>query len=245
MDHEIRKAILLKLIHAPRAAYGQLWDRNVESAKFAYHLKQLEEEGLVQKYDDGYGLTPEGRKHSAFIEGDTGVRAELPTPIVVILARKGDTLLYQKRLKEPFYGVWGPISGKVNFGWNPKECAIRDLKEESGLDAHQMEFRAIQFIKTYEGERLLHHHLLYVFETSEFSGELIARTHKAMNEFITLAEAKSRQRFPLDFMFTDMPATENFFIVESERFMENGKFVDGKILSVQELGFKAPTAGRR
>jgi 8-oxo-dGTP diphosphatase len=235
MDHEIRKHIILKLIHTPRATYNQLWDKKGESSNFAYHLKQLEDEGVIGKFDEGYGLTAEGRKLSAFIEGDTGGKAELPTPIVIILVRDGDRMLYQQRLKEPFYGVWGPISGKVNFGWNPKDCAIRDLKEESGLETEDIEFRAIQFIKTYENDKLLHHHLLYVFETSQFNGTLIERTHKAQNKFMTLEEAQHVKRFPKDFMFTDMPITDEFFIVESERHMENGEFTGGKIISVQKF----------
>jgi len=234
MDHEIRKTILLKLIHAPRVTYNALRE-NVESSKFAYHLKQLEDEGVIAKYDDGYGLTAQGRKLSAFIEGDTGGKAEFPTPIVVILVRQGDKLLYQERKKEPFFGYYGPPSGKVNFGWNPKDCAIRDLKEETNLDAKHMQFRAVQYIKTIEDNKILHHHLLYVFETSEFTGELTTHTHKGHNLFLTLAEAKQCKRFPLDFMFTDTPPSTNFFVVESERYMKNGQFTDSKILSVQEF----------
>lgn len=234
MEHQVRKAIIQKLIHNPRISYNQMWEKEGDSSKFAYHLKQLEEEGIVAKFDDGYGLTSEGRKLSAFIEGDTGGKAELPTPIVVILAWKDNQLLYQQRLKEPFYGYWGPVSGKVNFGWNPRDCAIRDLKEETNLDAVDMQFRAIQSIKTYEGEKLLHHHLLYVFETSKFNGELKVQTHKGLNKFMSLAEARQQKRFPLDFIFTDVPPGRNFFIIESERFMKNGQFVDSRILRMQQ-----------
>lgn len=245
MEHQIRKAIIQKLIHNQRVHYNELWDKNGDSSKFAYHLKQLEEEGIVGKYEDGYGLTTEGRKLSAFIEGETGGKAELPTPIVVILARKEDKLLYQQRLKEPFYGYWGPISGKINFGWNPRDCAIRDLKEETNLDAQDMTFRAIQSIKTYESEKLLHHHLLYVFETTKFTGELKTELHKGLNKFMTLAEARQTKRFPLDFIFTDIPQTDKFFIIESERFMKDGHFVDSRILRMQQYepkeGIMVPT----
>ena len=237
MTHEIRKNIILKLIHAPRLGYNSLRD-TLESSHFAYHLKLLEDEGLIAKFEDGYGLTAEGRKLCAFIEGETGGKAELPTPIVVILVRKGDTLLYQERRKEPFYGYWGPVSGKVNFGWNPKDCAIRDLKEETNLEASDMTFRAVQYIKTIEDGKILHHHLLYVFETATFTGELKEQTHKGYNKFLTLDEARKQKRFPLDFMFTDIPSSDTFYVVESERYMKQGQFVNAKIITIQEFSPK-------
>jgi ADP-ribose pyrophosphatase YjhB (NUDIX family) len=235
MDHEIRQKIILKLIHTPRATYNQLWDKKMESGNFAYHLKKLEEEGFITKFGDEYGLTAEGRKFSAFIEGDTGGKAELPTPIVIILVRDGDKWLYQERRKEPFYGYWGPISGKVNFGWNPCDCAVRDLKEEAGLDAQEMIPRSIQSIKTYENGKVLHHHLLHVFEAKKWSGELITQTHKAVNKFLTVTELQVLKRFPSDFIFAEQPETEEFFMIESERYMENGTFVGSKILNLQKF----------
>ena len=235
MDGDLRRAIILKLIHNPRLQFNELWAKQGESNLFTYHLKKLEDEGLVTKFDDGYGLTVEGKKLSAFIEGDTGGKAELPTPTVIVVPRKGNKILCQQRLKEPFYGVWGVVSGKINFGWNPLECAKRDLLEETGLTAHDATLRMIEFMKTYDNEKLLHHHLMYFVEVSECSGELKVNTHKAHHEWLTPEEYKAKPKFPGNWMVDVVLPSKNFFIIEAERHMKDGKFVDAKLINVQEF----------
>lgn len=236
MQHEIQKAIVLKLIHTPRANYNQLWDKKIESNLFAYHLKKLEDEGIVQKFEDGYGLTREGKKLSAFIEGDTGGKAALPTPTVILLVRKGEKILCQERLKEPFFGYWSWVSGKINFGWNPEECALRDLKEEAGLDAQHATIRAIEHVKTYdENNTLLHHHLIWVYEITEFTGELIEKTHKARNMFLTIDQYREKKRFPGEWSFDTMMKTDSFYVVEIDRSMKDGQFVEGRVIRTEEF----------
>ena len=49
MNDNIRKNIFLKLIHKPEAKFSELWDKTMESNAFSYHLKKLENEGLIEK----------------------------------------------------------------------------------------------------------------------------------------------------------------------------------------------------
>ena len=228
LDHETQRRIILKLIHNPSMSFNELWGKNGESNAFAYHLNKLEEQGLVQKSDASYTLTAEGKKLSAFIEGDTGGKAEMPTPTVIILVREGNRILCQQRLKEPFYGYWGLPSGKINFGWNPKECAVRDLKEEAGLDAEEVELRDIEFTKSFDGEKLLHHHIMFTYEVTKFSGALKERTHKAVNRFLTLDEINNEKRFPGDWSKKYFDRAASLVIAEKERHMSNGEITGFK-----------------
>ena len=232
---DIRKEIFLKLIHVPRATFNELWGNVGESNLFSYHLKKLEEEGLVGKFEEGYGLTTEGRKVSAFIEGATGQKAELPTPTVIIMARDGDKILCQERLKEPFYGYRGFPSGKINFGWNPVECAIRDLEEETGLVAGTTTLKAIEFIKTYDDGKLLHHHIIFIVETLHCTGTLKTQTHKARHEWLTLEEYSTKKRFPDTLPHELLLQDNKLHIFEVERFMTGGKFTSAKMVKVQEF----------
>lgn len=229
LDHETQRKIILKLIHKPQMTFNELWSKEGESNNFAYHLNKLEEQGLVQKNDTAYALTSEGKKLSAFIEGDTGGKAEMPTPTVIILVRDGNRILCQQRLKEPFYGVWGLPSGKINFGWNPQECAIRDLKEEAGLDTEDAHLREIESTKTYDDGKLLHHHLMWTFEVKRFSGTLKERTHKALNKFMTLEELRSVKKFPGDWSSRYFDAEDTLIFLEKERYMENGELKDTEL----------------
>lgn len=105
ITHEPERKILLKLIHALSLGFNKLWSKDGESNTFAYQLGKLESNGLVAKNKDGlYQFTEERRKLSAFIEGDTGKRAEFSNFSHVLLVQNGDKWLTQKRLKEPFFG---------------------------------------------------------------------------------------------------------------------------------------------
>lgn len=197
-------------------------DKKYESNLFAYHLKRLQEQGIVEKQEDYYHLTPEGRKLSAFIEGDTGSKASLPTPTVIIVVREGNKLLCQKRLKEPFFGIWGLPSGKINFGWHPRECAIRDLKEETGLDAKNAELIDVESTKSFDDGALLYHHLMFTYLVTEYEGTLIERTHKAENKFLTLDELSQEKCFPGDWSRRYLGENHNLHISEKERILEKG-----------------------
>lgn len=235
MDHELRRSIILKLIHNPRLSFNELWDKQGPSNTFAYHLKRLVEEGVVEEFEDGYGLSLDGRSLATDIEGDTGAKTRFPTPTVVIIARDGDgNILPQQRRKEPFFGYWGFPSGKINFGWNPQERAVRDLEEETGLRAGRVELRCIEHIKTFEGEELAHHHIMYIFEAFELEGELIEQTHKARHEWMSVEEYLSRERFPGEWLWDVMLPTDSFFIMEGERFMEDGSFVGAQMTRFDE-----------
>ncbi len=230
LEHELQRKIILKLIHNPSMSFNELWGKEGESNAFAYHLNKLEEQGLVEKKDNSYRLTSEGKKLSAFIEGDSGDKAKFPTLNHFLIIRNGDKFLLQKRLKEPFYGYWGFISGKINFGWNVLECAKRDFKEETGLDAENLVLRGLEQTKTIENSNILYHHLQFIVEISKVSGKLIEKTHKAENEWMTLEEYKSRNSFPLD-AIGDMFDSDKFFLIEVERTMKDGKFVGSKVVS--------------
>jgi ADP-ribose pyrophosphatase YjhB (NUDIX family) len=236
LEHDIQRKIILRLIHNPKLSFNELWSKEGESNKFAYHVNKLEELKLIQKNGDGYyTLTEEGKKLSAFIEGDTGTRAEFPTFSIVILAHNGDKYVCQKRLKEPFYGYWSFISGKINFGQNLFECATRDLLEETGLHATEWKLKAIEQVKTYEDEKLLFHHYLFHIETGKVTGELKTQTHKAENAWLTLEEYKKRETLPSEKFFDHIFPAKRTIMLEVERQMKNGKFVGMKVINVTNL----------
>lgn len=235
IQHETERQILLKLIHNPELSFNELWAKQGESNKFAYHVNKLEEKGLIKKSQKGYQLTDEGKKLSAFIEGDSGTRAEFPTLTVVVLVKNGDKYLCQKRLKEPFYGYWGVVSGKINFGQNLFECATRDLYEEAGLKANDWKLKGIEQVKTYQEGKLLFHHYMLIVETDKFSGTLKERTHKAEHKWLTLEEYEKAEGFPREWFFKYIVHAERPVMIEAERYMENGKFTTGKLLNVTQF----------
>ncbi len=52
-------------------------------------------------------------------------------------------LLLMQRRKEPNYGLWVAPGGKIEKHESPYECAVRELREETGLQADALELRGI------------------------------------------------------------------------------------------------------
>ncbi len=225
IEHKIQQSILLKLIHIPEASFTELLGDDRDSNKFAYHIGVLETKNLILKKDGRYSLSPEGRKLSAFIEGDTGTKAAFPTFAVVLIIKDGDRILTQRRLKEPFYGYWGLISGKINFGFNIEECAKRDIEEEAGITADNARLIGVNQAKTFEDDELLHHHIMFFVELTGISGTLKETTHKGENRWMTIEEFKTKERFPDPWLKT-IWNSRGFVNIETDRMMKDGKFVD-------------------
>lgn len=235
LEHEAQRKIILKLIHNPSLSFNELWGKEGESNKFAYHLNKLEEEGLVIKQETTYTLTEEGKKLSAFIEGDTGTKAEFPTLTIVLIIKKDEKYLCQKRLKEPFYGYWGFVSGKINFGQNIEECAHRDLYEETGLETKEWKLKAIEQTKTFEESKLLFHHYMFILETNNPKGQLKIKTHKAEHVWLTLDEYKNKERFPGEWFFDHIIHSNKLVLLENERYMKEGKFISAQTKKIESF----------
>jgi len=83
--------------------------------------------------------------------------------LVFIENEKGEQLLLL-RAKPPNHGVWSPIGGKLetSLGESPFECAVRETKEETGLEIQTSDLHLFSMIaeKAYEGEK---HWLMFLF----------------------------------------------------------------------------------
>lgn len=235
MEHETQRRIFTRLMHDPRLTFNQLWDRQGESNAFAYHLRKLEEAGLIKKFGEEYGLTAQGRGQSAFLEGETGMRARFPTVAAMLLARRGEDLLCHQRLKEPFRGHWSIPGGKVSFGVNPEDTARMELFEETGLTAGELRLRALEHIKTLEGGELLHHHILYIFETWDPTGALQESVREGRNAWLSADEYRAAKRFPGEWLWQRLLPTRNFLIVDQVRVMSGGEFVEHRTERIQEF----------
>ena len=95
---------------------------------------------------------------------------ELPHTVQIYL-KKDDCylLLYRNKKKNDVNeGKWIGVGGHVEKGESIDQAAIREVKEETGLDVHSL---------TCNGEVLFvnndYQELMYVYEIEDFSGELI------------------------------------------------------------------------
>ena len=91
---------------------------------------------------------------------------------LVYLKQNGKTLMLHRVKKEQDFheGKWNGLGGKLNPGETPEECAIREVKEESGLDLKALKLRGIITFPLFDQ---VDDWYVYLFTSTEFSGDLI------------------------------------------------------------------------
>lgn len=66
---------------------------------------------------------------------------EHPGAVAVIAVTENKEIIIIKQFRKPIEEVlWEIPAGKLELGEDPKECAIRELKEETGYEAEKIEF---------------------------------------------------------------------------------------------------------
>jgi 8-oxo-dGTP diphosphatase len=85
----------------------------------------------------------------------------------LIYALRDGQVLMLYRHKEPNLGLWVAPGGKIHDDESPRECAVRELREETGLEAIAPELRAIV---TEVSPRKDWQWLMFVYRTQVASG---------------------------------------------------------------------------
>ena len=84
--------------------------------------------------------------------------------VLVFLENAAGEHLLLLRAKPPNLGVWSPIGGKLEMatGESPFECAVRETREETGLEVATGDLHLFSVIaeKAYEGQS---HWLIFLF----------------------------------------------------------------------------------
>lgn len=169
--HPTRTRVIIRLSEGP-AGFNELWDKQGPSNAFAYHLNVLKEDGYVTHDGERYALTDLGRTFSSFLDRDTRTRVEGPLSSVAIIARRGSSVLFIERTREPFRGQLGLPAGKMRKDEYPREAAERELLEETGMSG-ELTLRGVVCTKTTRDDELVYSAHLFVYTADDLSGEAI------------------------------------------------------------------------
>ena len=114
----------------------------------------------------------------------------------VIVYEQGRVLLI-KRGKEPYMGRWSLPGGSHEYGETLEECARRELKEETGLEAQQMFFCAARDrITRDDAGNISYHYVLVTYRASEVSGNAVAGDDAQALAWYTLEEMSALETTP-------------------------------------------------
>ena len=125
-----------------------------------------------------------------------------------------------KKAQDMHEGKWNGLGGTVENGETPEACAIREVKEESGLDVIQPVFRGFITFPNFDGENDWY---VFVFRFDGFEGDLIDSPEGEL-KWITPEEMNTLSLWEGDRIFMEWLDGEDIF--SSEFQYHDGRLLD-------------------
>lgn len=192
--HAAQTSILRHLLFTPASGFAELQKTtNLTSDHFTFHVKKLIESGMVEKVEEKYRLTPRGKEYANRMDTDENEIEKQPKVSVALIVERqnGDRreFICQQRLKQPYYGFFGRLGGKVRWGESFEDAAARELLEETGLTG-QFTFSHVFHKKDYRKSdgSLLEDKVFIIMHCSSVSGEMIVNFEGGKNYWMTQEE---------------------------------------------------------
>jgi hypothetical protein len=159
--HQLQKYILDRLRLEQPLSYSDMLPKDVVSSHFQYHLKSLQNEGLIQKESRGqYRLTHAGEAAVEYTSMGRDTPVRMPKVVTYTLLTHNDQLLLLRKQKEPYRNCVEPVAGKIHFGENAPDAAQRELYEKFGLHTQRPTLRGTaNMLITKNGKPLTHDRL--------------------------------------------------------------------------------------
>jgi len=192
--HPIQASSLRVLLFKLKARFSELNIDKVPNDQFNFHVKQLLEQGLIEKNESGvYQLTPMGKEFANRFDTDTNkVERQAKCSVCICCIKYENNQRYylmNKRLKQPFYGFHGFITGKVRWGESVFDAAGRELLEETGLTTDNMKLMHIKHkIDVSENREVLEDKYFYSFLATDLKGDLLEEFEGGRNFWATKEE---------------------------------------------------------
>jgi len=214
--HYIQMMILRELLLNSSRKFTDLNVKKMPSDQFTYHIKTLINLDLISKNKSYYQLTPKGKEFANTMDTDKYVlEKQGKISVLIIATRKRENSLYlltQKRLKEPYMGFRGFISGKARFGETVINAAKRELKEETGL-AGKFKFKYILHELIYLNKiKLIEDKYFYVLQCTKTKGRLID-IKEGENKWIEMKELFKTYKlfYDVKYILKNLLSNKNIF----------------------------------
>ncbi|MBQ8689149.1 MAG: 8-oxo-dGTP diphosphatase [Clostridia bacterium] len=120
---------------------------------------------------------------------------------------------------------WVGIGGKLEAGESPHECAMREIKEETGLVATDLQYRGlVTFVSEKYGTEYMH-----LFTVKSFSGDLIDDCNEGVLEWVDKSQVTSLPIWEGDKIFLDLLNSETRFFSLKLVYDKDDALVSSKI----------------
>ncbi|MEJ2615356.1 MAG: 8-oxo-dGTP diphosphatase [Ignavibacteriaceae bacterium] len=128
-----------------------------------------------------------------------------------------------KKENDYHQGKWNGLGGKLNLGESPEECAVREIKEESGLTVKNPSLKGFLTFPNFDG---VDEWYVFVFTVDEFNGNLIDSPEGKL-EWIPNDELTSLNLWEGDKIFLEWVFSGKIFTAKFN--YKDGRFVDYKV----------------
>ena len=116
----------------------------------------------------------------------------------LVYAIRGDEVLLHRRVKDPNKGLWVAPGGKLEPDESPAECAIREMREESGLAVSELSLRGIM---TEVSPRPDYQWLTFIFAATRWSGDVAPAPGVGEFRWVRAADVFALEIPPTDRIF--------------------------------------------
>lgn len=101
--------------------------------------------------------------------------APSPIPAVIAVVVENSRALLVRRANPPDAGLWGYPGGKIEYGETVSEAAIRELREETGVEARALDvITTLDILVRAEDGAVTQHYILIAVLCRWLSGEPVA-----------------------------------------------------------------------
>ena len=94
-------------------------------------------------------------------------------PVVLAAIIKDNKICLLKRNKRPYKGYWGLIGGKMKVGESIKETALREAKEETGLELEFDSIREVMLEHLRENSQIKHSFVFFLTKLKAVNDKLM------------------------------------------------------------------------
>lgn len=159
----IQQHILVELTRHPSRRYSEMRPEGVEGNLFLYHLDGLIKDGLVEKNEKKYTLTPKGLELASTLSLGTGKTRKQPQVLTAIACKNDqDEYLFSRWHRQPNTGLVSFPHGMVHFGETLPGMAALELAEKANLTA-DLSYLGMIELRVMSGQDVSSHMLVHIF----------------------------------------------------------------------------------
>lgn len=114
-----------------------------------------------------------------------------PRPTAGVVCIRGGEILLIKRGNPPRQGQWSLPGGRIEWGETSEAAALRELREETGVDAELLGLIDVVdgVMTSRETGEITRHYIMIDYAARWIAGEVVAGDDAADARFFTLEEA--------------------------------------------------------